>query len=79
MDLVVFPEYCLHGLSMNIDPAIMCDRDGPEMDAFREACREHDSYRRISDIIHQDPALTARVLTLANGAAAHLPLSLIHI
>ena len=42
MDLVVFPEYCLHGLSMNIDPAIMCDRDGPEMDAFREACREHD-------------------------------------
>ncbi|SET50543.1 Histidine kinase-, DNA gyrase B-, and HSP90-like ATPase [Marinobacter segnicrescens] len=38
-----------------------------------EACREHDSYRRISDIIHQDPALTARVLTLANGAAAHLP------
>ncbi|MBQ0748395.1 MAG: formamidase [Marinobacter sp.] len=42
MDLVVFPEYCLHGLSMSIDPAIMCDRDGPEMVAFQAACREHD-------------------------------------
>jgi len=42
MDLVVFPEYCLHGLSMSIDPAIMCERDGPEMAAFRAACREHD-------------------------------------
>ncbi|MGM0570437.1 HDOD domain-containing protein [Marinobacter sp.] len=38
-----------------------------------EACRGHDSYRRITDIVHQDPALTARVLTLANGAAVHLP------
>ena len=38
MDLVVFPEYALHGLSMDTDPAIMCPLDGPEVAAFREAC-----------------------------------------
>ncbi|HTT79208.1 MAG TPA: formamidase [Stellaceae bacterium] len=41
MDLVVFPEYALHGLSMNIDPALMCRLDGPEVAAFRRACRAH--------------------------------------
>ena len=41
MDLVVFPEYSLHGLSMNTDPALMCRLDGPEIGAFRRACREH--------------------------------------
>ncbi len=40
MDLVVFPEYSLHGLSMNTDPALMCRLDGPEVAAFRRACRE---------------------------------------
>ena len=38
MDLVVFPEYALHGLSMSIDPSIMCRMDGPEVAAFRQAC-----------------------------------------
>ncbi len=38
MDLVVFPEYALHGLSMDINPAIMCRIDGPEVAAFRQAC-----------------------------------------
>ncbi len=38
MDLVVFPEYALHGLSMNIDPSIMCRMDGPEVAAFKQAC-----------------------------------------
>lgn len=41
MDLVVFPEYALHGLSMDTNPAIMCTMDGPEVAAFRRACREH--------------------------------------
>ncbi len=38
MDLVVFPEYALHGLSMATDPAIMCSLDGPEVAAFKKAC-----------------------------------------
>jgi len=41
MDLVVFPEYALHGLSMDTNPAIMCSPDGPEVGAFKAACREH--------------------------------------
>jgi formamidase len=42
MDLVVFPEYALHGLSMDINPDIMCRIEGPEVQAFRGACREND-------------------------------------
>src|ERR1700754_2435691 len=41
MDLVVFPEYSLHGLSMDTNPQIMCRLDGPEVGAFRAACRRH--------------------------------------
>lgn len=41
MDLVVFPEYSLHGLSMATDPAIMCSLDGPEVAAFKAACAEN--------------------------------------
>ena len=42
MDLVVFPEYALHGLSMDTNPEIMCRLDGPEVDAFQAACRENE-------------------------------------
>ena len=38
MDLVVFPEYALHGLSMDTSAEIMCTLDGPEVAAFRQAC-----------------------------------------
>ncbi len=41
MDLVVFPEYALHGLSMDINPDIMCRLDGPEVSAFKDACRDN--------------------------------------
>lgn len=41
MDLVVFPEYALHGLSMDTNPAIMCSMDGPEVAAFKRACRDN--------------------------------------
>lgn len=41
MDLVVFPEYALHGLSMDTSPDIMCALDGPEVAAFRQACRDN--------------------------------------
>ena len=41
MDLVVFPEYSLHGLSMDTNARIMCRLDGPEMAAFRTACIEN--------------------------------------
>ena len=41
LDLVVFPEYALHGLSMDTSTEIMCRMDGPEVAAFREACRAH--------------------------------------
>src|SRR6266702_4139477 len=38
MNLVVFPEYSLHGLSMDTNPEIMCRLDGPEVAAFKHAC-----------------------------------------
>jgi formamidase len=41
MDLVVFPEYCLHGLSMSTADELMVTLDGPEVAAFKAACIEH--------------------------------------
>jgi formamidase len=41
MDLVVFPEYALHGLSMSTAPELMVSIDGPEVALFRRACVEH--------------------------------------
>src|ERR1700712_1800008 len=41
MDLIVFPEYSLHGLSMDTSADIMCRLDGPEVAALRQACIDH--------------------------------------
>jgi formamidase len=41
MDLIVFPEYALHGLSMDMNPEIMCTVDGPEVAAFKQACKDN--------------------------------------
>jgi formamidase len=38
MDLVVFPEYSLHGLSMNTSKDLMVSLDGAEVAAFKQAC-----------------------------------------
>jgi formamidase len=40
LDLVVFPEYSLHGLSMDTNPDLMCQLEGPEVTAFQEACAQ---------------------------------------
>jgi formamidase len=55
MDLVVFPEYALHGLSMDTNPEIMCSLDGPELTAFREACRTHQIWGCFS-LMERNPA-----------------------
>jgi formamidase len=54
MDLVVFPEYSLHGLSMSTDPALMCRIDGPEVAAFKRACRDNRIWGCFS-IMEQNP------------------------
>ena len=41
LDLVVFPEYALHGLSMDMRDEVLCDLDGPEVALMRQACAEH--------------------------------------
>ncbi|MEP4886831.1 MAG: nitrilase-related carbon-nitrogen hydrolase, partial [Alphaproteobacteria bacterium] len=54
MDLVVFPEYALHGLSMDTSDEIMCSLDGPEVAAFKAACAEHDIWGCFS-IMERNP------------------------
>lgn len=41
MDLVVFPEYSLQGLSMDTRAKFMSHMEGPEVAAFKEACKKH--------------------------------------
>lgn len=39
-DMVVFPEYCIHGLSMRTNDELMCTLDGPEVRSFKDVCKE---------------------------------------
>jgi formamidase len=39
-DLILFPEYSIHGLSMSMDPSIMCTLDGPEVARFKNVCKQ---------------------------------------
>jgi formamidase len=55
MDLVEFPEYSLHGLSMDTNPAIMCRLDGPEVALFRKTCREQQIWGCFS-LMESNPA-----------------------
>ena len=41
LDLVAFPEYALHGLSMDTRDAVLCSLDGPEVALMRGACADH--------------------------------------
>ena len=41
MDLVVFPEYALQGLSMDTRAEVLSTLDGPEVTSFRHACRDN--------------------------------------
>lgn len=47
-DLILFPEYCIHGLSMSMNPSIMCTLDGPEVAAFRAVCIEQSIWATFS-------------------------------
>jgi len=54
LDLVVFPEYALHGLSMDTHPEIMCRLDGPEVTVFKTACARERIWGCFS-IMEQNP------------------------
>jgi formamidase len=41
MDLVVFPEYSLHDLSMDTSAELMSLLNGPEVASFKAACAEN--------------------------------------
>jgi formamidase len=55
LDLVVFPEYALHGLSMDISAEIMVSLDGPEVAAFKQACIDNTVWGCFS-IMETNPA-----------------------
>ncbi len=61
VDLVLFPEYSIHGLTMDTDPALMCRLDGPEVAAFRAVCAEQRVWGVFSIMAHNDLPGAARL------------------
>ncbi|KAK4569646.1 hypothetical protein LTR86_003411 [Recurvomyces mirabilis] len=57
MDMIVFPEYCIHGLSMSTDESIMCKVDGPEVEAFQKACVDNKIWGCFSIMEHNELGL----------------------
>jgi len=55
LDLVVFPEYALHGLSMDVRDEVTCDLDGPEVAAMCRACVDNAVWGCFS-IMERNPA-----------------------
>ena len=55
LDLVVFPDYALHGLSMDVRDEVTCDLDGPEVAAMRRACVDNAVWGCFS-IMERNPA-----------------------
>ena len=51
---MVFPEYSLHGLSMDTNPEIMCRLDGPEVAAFKKACIDNNLGLFLHHGVHPD-------------------------
>lgn len=54
MDLIVFPEYCIHGLAMLTSPELMCTLDGPEVAAFKASCAQNNIWGCFS-IMEENP------------------------
>lgn len=54
LDLVMLPEYALHGLSMDTRDEILCDLDGPEVAVFKAACIEYRTWGCVS-IMERNP------------------------
>ena len=61
MDLVVFPEYALHGLSMDTNPEIMCALDGPEVAAFKAGLHRQP---HLGLLLHHGAATPAAIPTI---------------
>ncbi|ANI40926.1 formamidase [Mycolicibacterium vaccae] len=74
LDLLVFPEYGLHGLRKDSwsDDALMCRIDGPEVDLLRAACAETGTWALFSVMESNDrgaPFNTALIVDAAGEIA----------
>jgi formamidase len=59
VNLVLFPEYPIHGLSMSMLPEIMCTLDGFEVAAFKTVCKAQNVWGVFSIMEKNDLSPTA--------------------